>query len=363
MKYRLNNIEIEEGSQKYQLTKDILRQLNDVPRTHLKGEGDEQNQGSSFNLQKNRLRLLPFKGEFLKPCPGTKSYICCGYLILNTGTNCPLDCSYCILQAYFNKPSLRIFVNLESELENIGRIIDSSPEKLFRIGTGEFTDSFALDNITGFSTLLSDFIRNKRNSVLELKTKTTEINRIFTLKHRERIIISWSLNSPHIVSHEEHLAPSVEKRLMAAKRCQEEGFITGFHFDPLIIHENWREHYRKTVDLMNKYLDPKRIIWISMGCLRFVPALKSIIRKRHPDTVILDGEFIQGLDGKMRYLKPVRIAMYQFMCELIEEWAGHNPGIYLCMESDEIWRKSLGWSPEDSSGLADYLDDRVKVFW
>ncbi|MFC1494601.1 radical SAM protein [Thermodesulfobacteriota bacterium] len=364
MKQKINHIEIEDGSQDYQLTSDILKRLGDIPFTAEEEEaGKDQLQGTSFDLHKDRVRLLPFKGEFLKPCPGTKSYICCGYLILNTGTNCPLDCSYCILQAYFNKPSLRIFVNLEDELGNIGRIIDSSPERIFRIGTGEFTDSFALDRITGFSTLLSEFIASKKNSVLELKTKTTEIDRIFGLGHRDRIVISWSLNSPYIVSHEEHLAPSVEQRLKAAKKCQEEGFVTGFHFDPLIIHKNWKGNYRKVLDLMDKYLDPEKIIWISMGCIRFVPALKPIIRKRHPKTTVLDAEFIQGLDGKMRYLKPVRIDMYYYIRGLIEGWAGYNPGIYLCMESDEIWRKSLKWSPGNSPGLSDYLDNRVKSFW
>lgn len=363
MTYKIKHVEIEKGSRNYRLTSDILKRLENIPFTEEMERENDLQMGTSFDMQKDRVRLLPFKGEFLKPCPGTKSYLCCGYLILNTGTNCPLDCSYCILQAYFNKPSLRIFVNLEEELTNISRIIDSSPERVFRIGTGEFTDSFALDNITGFSTLLSDFITEKENCVLELKTKTTEIERVFSLKQRDRIIISWSLNSPYIVTHEEHLAPSLEKRLAAAKRCQEQGFVTGFHFDPLIIHKDWKDNYRKTIDLMDKYLDPKRIIWISMGCIRFVPALKPIILKRHPKTIILHGEFIQGLDGKMRYLKPVRIDMYSYMRELIEEWAGHNPGIYLCMESDEIWRKSLLWSPEKSSGLSDYLDNRVKSFW
>ena len=114
---------------------------------------------------------------------------------------------------------------------------------------------------------------------------------------------------------------------------------------------------------MDKYLDPKKIIWISLGCIRFVPALKPVILKRHPKTIILDGEFIRGLDNKMRYLKPARIDMYSYMRELIEGWAGHNPGIYLCMESDEIWRKSLNWSPGTSSGLSDYLDCRVNSFW
>jgi len=29
------------------------------------------------------------------------------------------------------------------------------------------------------------------------------------------------------------------------------------------------------------------------------------------------------------------------------------------MESDEVWRESLGWSPENSEGLSAFLDNRV----
>lgn len=299
MRYKINKIQVEEGAQKFPLTTKVINRLGNIP-SFPSEHGDDENINSKQGMDKETVRLLSFKGEFLKPCPGTNNYICCGYHILNIGTNCPLDCSYCILQAYFNKPSLRIFVNLEDELMRVGDIIDNNPNKIFRIGTGEFTDSLALDDIHHYSKLISEFITEKKNSVIEYKTKTTEINRLFDLPVRDRIIISWSLNSPYIVSHEEHMAPSLEQRLKAAKKCQQEGFITGFHFDPLILHEDWKEHYTRTIDLMDEYLDPKKIIWISMGCIRFVPSLKQVILKRHPGTIILDGEFIKGLDGKSR---------------------------------------------------------------
>ena len=114
--------------------------------------------------------------------------------------------------------------------------------------------------------------------------------------------------------------------------------------------------------MLQKYIDPKKVIWISMGCFRYIPTLKGIIRKRHPETHILDGEFVPGLDGKMRYFKPIRIEMYGFMAELLSGW--HDDlGLYLCMESEEVWRKSLGWSPKESSELSDYLDHRVIKFF
>ena len=365
MDRQIKKIIIEEGAGDFKLSEKILKKFAHIPvrRGSFESRNDLSFKGAAYmDMDKKTLRLIHFKGEFLKPCPGTKGYICCGYQILNVGTNCPMNCSYCILQAYFNKPSLRIFVNLEKELDNIGEIIDSHPEKIFRIGTGEFTDSLALDHITGWSELLTAFFSNKQNVVLELKTKTDNIEGLLASPYRDRVIVSWSLNSTDISASEEHGAVSIKKRLEAAKRCQEEGYIVSFHFDPLIYYNDWENGYLKTVEMLDRYIDPKRVIWVSMGCLRYVPALKSIIRKRYPDTHILDGEFINALDGKMRYFKPIRLEMYSLIKEYLDKWY-NDLGLYLCMESSDTWINSFGWSPEDSDGLSGYLDKRViKIF-
>ncbi len=357
----VHRILVEMGAYGYSLTEDILRRLHPLPVEVTDPEINPAGH-NPLNMDKKTLRLIPFKGEFLKPCPGTRGYICCGYQILNVGTNCPMDCSYCILQAYFNQPSLRVFVNLEKELDHIGQSIDGQSDRIFRIGTGEFTDSLALDHITGWSKILLKFFSGRTNAVLELKTKTDQIDGLISSRFRDRIIVSWSLNSKEIVSREEHGASSIKKRLQAAKKCQEEGFVIGFHFDPLVQYPEWKAGYLKTLELMDKYVNPKGIIWISLGCLRYIPALKPIIRKRHPDTRILNGEFIPGLDGKMRYFKPIRMEIYSFMKDHIQEWR-EDTGLYLCMESDEMWRKSIGWSPWDSEGLSGYLDSRVLKFF
>ncbi|MDY7035698.1 MAG: radical SAM protein [Thermodesulfobacteriota bacterium] len=359
--FPIKRIFIEKGADGYRFAKRIIECLGDIPVDRI--ESHDHNRWQEFNdMDKESIRLLRFQGAFLKSCPGTKEYICCGYQILNVGTNCPMDCSYCILQAYFNQPSVRVFVNLEKQLTTIAQVIDRRPEKIFRIGTGEFTDSLALDHIVRWSDILIPFFSKRKNAVLELKTKSDRIEGLLSSAGRDRVIISWSLNSPYIVAKEEHGTVGLKKRLEAAKRCQSEGFILGFHFDPLIEHPDWKERYLEALEMLDNYIDPKRIIWISMGCFRYMPGLKTIIRKRHPETHILDGEFILGLDGKMRYFKPIRIEMYGFMAEKIKKWYP-DPGLYLCMESDEIWTKSMGWSPENSEGLSHYLDKRVIEFF
>jgi spore photoproduct lyase len=261
---------VEEGARKRAFTDEILGRLPGIPVQHVK-DITSATVSDELDMGKDILHLLSYKGEFLKPCPGTKEYICCGYQILNVATNCPINCSYCILQSYFNQPNLRVFVNLDEKIDQVLKEIDS------------------------WSDLLVPRFSERKNAVLELKTKTTQIDRLVAGKYRDRIIVSWSLNSPYISAHEEHKAASLKKRLEAARQCQSEGFILGFHFDPLIPHPNWKDEYLRTIELMDKYVDPKGIIWISMGSFRFMPGLKPIIRRRHPGSCVLDGEFITGI--------------------------------------------------------------------
>ncbi|UCD86392.1 MAG: DNA photolyase, partial [Desulfobacterales bacterium] len=74
---------------------------------------------------KRVLYLTRNKGSFLRKCPGTKSYICCGYQILHIGTYCTMDCAYCILQAYFHPPFLQYFVNQERLFQELHTVFQS----------------------------------------------------------------------------------------------------------------------------------------------------------------------------------------------------------------------------------------------
>ncbi|HDR17046.1 MAG TPA: DNA photolyase [Desulfobacteraceae bacterium] len=361
-KPRINRVIVEEGAADRSLGSKILSSIpaGSIPIDRIACAESKSREGSEHadGLGKDVLHLLSYKGEFLKPCPGTKNYICCGYRILNVGTNCPMDCSYCILQSYFNNPNLRVFTNLDEQIRTVLDEIDSAPWRIHRIGTGEFTDSLALDHLTGWAQMLIPLFSTRKNSILELKTKTDNINGVLKTSERDRIVISWSLNSSYISTREEHRAPSLRARLEAARRCQAEGFVVGFHFDPIVVHDGWKEGYARTIDLLDTMIEPDRVIWISMGSMRYMPALKAVIRSRHPKTCILDGEFVTGLDGKMRYFKPIRIELYREISERLNTWHP-DLGIYLCMESDDVWKNSMGWSPGTSKGLACYLDSRV----
>jgi spore photoproduct lyase len=304
------------------------------------------------------LEVAGFPGRFVKACPGTRSYLCCGYQILHLGTQCSLGCTYCILQAYLSGRNLRLVANLGDMWLELMEHLRSSPRKVHRLGTGEFMDSLLLDPVTHLSRELIPFFAGQPRAVLELKTKTANVELLEGLSHGGRTIVAWSLNPQDLIRSEEPGAAGLEVRLAAARRCQEWGYRLAFHFDPLIAYPGWQQGYAEVVDRLAAAVDTEGIAWISLGTLRFMAVLKEIIRHRHTGSALLHEEFVPGLDGKLRYFRDLRVEMYRHLSTLLHRLS-RDLCIYLCMESEDVWREALGFSPVERGGLSAMLDRRV----
>ena len=315
----------------------------------------------NLSTGKHSLLLTRYRGRFFKPCPATREYTCCDYHVLNIGMGCPMDCVYCILQAYLNNPWISFFVNVEDLFAELDQAFATEQEMFFRIGTGEFTDSLALDRLTGFAPRLVNYMRDKKQAVLELKTKSAMIDNLAGLDHCGRTITAWSLNSPPVMEHEEIRTASLEERLAAARRCADWGYRLAFHFDPIIWHQGWQEGYRATIRRLFEVVPADRIAWISLGALRYLPALKSIAGRRFPGSRFFYEEFIDGLDGKARYFRPRRVEMYRLIADELARFKAPEPCVYFCMESDTIWREVFGFTPEEKGGLRAMLDRSVNT--
>lgn len=298
------------------------------------------------------------RGPFLRLCPGTSRHICCLYHNLDIAAGCDLGCSYCILQGYLNVPMTTLYCNLETMFAGLDETLRCHPNQFFRIGTGELADSLTFDHFTGWSGDLVDYFSRQRNAIIELKSKNTHTAHFLHRSHNRRTVVSWSVNAAAMVASEEPNAPPLAARLEAAAAAQEAGFWVGFHFDPMIRHEGWEEGYHAVVEAIFAQIKPANIAWISLGALRYPPFLDEIIRENHPTSRIPLGELLPGADQKFRYFKPQRIEMFRKMVQWIQAHSREVP-VYLCMESDEVWRKAFGWSPGTSAELKRLLDRRV----
>lgn len=362
---QIERIYLDEKAEKDPVSETILRALPNIPVERVQDKRSLIKHFSSIfdpiGIGKKHLLITHFYGRRLKPCPGTSNHICCGYYVINAITNCPMDCSYCVLQGYLNNPFLTLYTNWNDLLDEIDDFLSRGQQSLLRLGTGELSDSLALEPIFPVSRFLIEFFSKRQKAILELKTKSPNIDSLLGLDHQGKTVISWSVNPPKMIEREEMRTAPLEERIVAARKCQEKGYLLGFHFDPILYHEGWEKEYQETILQLFKQIDPKRVSWISLGGFRYPPNLKAIAEERFPKTEVFLGELFPGRDGKFRYLKEIRVDMYRKIAGWLKQV---DPGlfIYLCMESKEVWEKVFGWSPENSRHLNQMFEGRLKEF-
>ncbi len=333
----------------------VRRTLPGVPFTVLEHPGalaDALPGGPEADRPGGRvLHLAAHRGRFLRPCPGAKSYRCCGYRIVHIGEGCPMDCTYCILKAYLRSDILRAFANTADMFAELGDIFGRDRARRFRVGTGEFADSLALEPVTGHTLELLHFLRDFDNVVVELKSKTADLSWMAANPRPDRVLAAWSVNAPAVVAAQERGAPPLSARLAAAREAARAGFGVCLHFDPVVPHPGWEEGYAATVDMIASFLRPRDIVYISLGSLRFLPELPARLAAmgRLPDYYL--SEFVDDLDGKRRLLRPLRVRQLRHVAGLLAK-CGLAGKLYLCMESDEVWRAVFGRAPQGPDGLA-----------
>lgn len=290
---------------------------------------------SGYNQRRKNLFITQERFDFFKKCPCTKNATGCGYHVFNLGFGCIFDCTYCYLQEYVNIPGIILPANIDNFFDNF----PGYKHQGMRIGTGEFSDSLMLDEITEYSLSLIAFFSKHPEVNFEFKTKSTNVKNILKARHSGNIVISWSLNPQKIIDKNEFFTASLKERLNAAGECVKAGYKVGFHFDPMFYFDGWQDEYQKVIAAIFEKIKPKDISWISLGTFRFKPGLKEIIEQRFPQNTILDEELLIGYDGKLRYPYMLRRIIYKF---LLQEFSKHakNLPTYLCMEENSM-RKEL----------------------
>jgi len=291
-----------------------------------------------YNQRRKKIFLVRNKDAFIKICPCTKGYRRCGYWILNIGFGCPMDCSYCFLQLYSNAPGFILPANIDEYVEHV-KDFDSKAAGRVRIGTGEFTDSLALDRYTGYSSRLIPAFGKCKNLTLELKTKHADIDNVLNESPNDNVVISWSVNVPDLADRYEKGGAPMKDRLNAAREAVKRGYKVGFHFDPIIYHRGWKDAYKNVVsDIFSNEAMRRNTLWISLGTLRYVPGLKQVAEQRFSDNnLYYDGEFFEDTDGKMRYPREIRLDIYRAMASSIKDMSPEC-WVYLCMEPEDMWR-------------------------
>lgn len=304
----------------------------------------------------HKVTFVEARGNIVRDCPGTRSHICCGYKTIDLVEGCILSCSYCILKSYINSPDIKITRDYDYISSQLSEAIDREKNHVLRFGTGELSDSLALDRRYGLNKPLVQFFGEKKKAILELKSKWAYIDHL-----REYLnpytVISFSVAPQSIIDREEARTSPLYKRLKAARRAQDAGCFVGLHFDPIIIYPGFEKDYEYLILDIARILDLEKIIWISLGLLRFPPRLfDDFIQKERKN--LLFGEFIRGEDGKYRYIKAERIRVYRMLYEQLKS-RQNDLFVYFCMERADVWKTVTGITLHENEDLVRLFDQRI----
>ncbi|MDA3901160.1 MAG: hypothetical protein PF637_11660 [Spirochaetes bacterium] len=321
----------------------IVQKFLNIPEVMLFTYTDEDQFNTiinKFRMQYKSKEIVLFKkfmGRIFQMCPGTPKMICCNYRLINTGFNCLYNCAYCYLQIYLNSFGIQLFSNMDELYKHIDPFFDEMvPGMIYRIGTGEFTDSLMIDELTGIGAHLIDLFAKHPSIMLELKTKSDNVEHLLNIKNKGNAVIGWSVNSSRNCDLYEEGAATLDERINAAARAARAGYYVAFHFDPVILYDNWKADYQNVVKVIFEKVPEKSVVWISMGGFRYQNPFVETVRKNFPHEQMSTGEFFPGEDMKYRYLWQQRVEVYQTLRNAITEFTDH-PYLYMCMESNHMW--------------------------
>jgi spore photoproduct lyase len=285
----------------------------------------------SYEEEKKYMLFTVKKGKFLKKYHLDKQFLGIKEeYYLSYENNCPFNCLYCYLRDYFSHGAFVFYVNLEDMFSEL----DGFTKKMSMISAGIVNDSLVLDSITNVTKDLLDYFKNRKDLVLELRTKSHNIKNLLELEPIENLLVSFTFSPQEIIDRYELKSSSLEARIEAARKLQEKGYSLGLRFDPIINIESRKLHYGKMIDKVFQNLDCAKIRDIGIGGLRYKKGLRQkVLAERNTD--LFFNELVIGIDGKERYFKKIRIDMYKEMTEKIKLYGDFD--VYLGMEPKYVW--------------------------
>ena len=210
----------------------------------------------------------------------------------------------------------------------------------FRVGTGEITDSLALEPLTGMVGALMPYFVEQPNVLLELKTKSDCVDSLLDFDSKGRIVVAWSMNPQRVIDWDEADTASFRERLSAARRCQEAGYRLGFHFDPMIEYPGWEKDYQAMIE---------EVFATSIGsvCLGDLAAaqyagLERAMRERFPHTQLLNRERCFARTASCA----ISAAARRDVSQMVGGFAAPRRPEDLSLHGiQEVWQQVFGYAP------------------
>jgi len=291
----------------------IVQRFHHIPLLKIERYGEIFNRRSqNFRLQKLRQALiLARKNEnYIHVAPdnyglgGKRNYYFSHML------NCIYDCRYCFLQGMYRSANYVLFVNYEDFASEIRSVVHQSEGDICYFYSGYDCDSLALEPVTQFVDQFLPVFSRLPNSILELRTKSTQIRNLLERPAQENVVIAFSFTPDNISTALEYKVASVQKRITAMKKLQQKGWLVGLRFDPLIYEDGFSKQYAELFEKVFSQIDVTRIHSVSLGAFRLPESYYRRMQQLYPNEMLFAAR-IEQRNGMAGYSQELEASMIQ----------------------------------------------------
>jgi spore photoproduct lyase len=266
--------------------------------------------GQDFQVQKLSMKLILAKKKepYLYPASNIIQDYDTPNVFYNTPIlNCIYNCDYCYLQGMYNSGNLVVFVNEDDMMDAIDREVSDprDPSRPTVVSISYNTDLLAMENILPLSRRWINYIDGKRDTILEIRTKSALFGAIKDIEPSENVILSWTLSPEPICAKYESTAPPLKSRVNAIKSALDSGWQVRLCFDPIILIDDWFEIYSLFLKRLFQEINGSHLRDVTLGVFRMNKDYFNRIRKRETRSDIYFSDYaiengIVVVDGEKR---------------------------------------------------------------
>ena len=284
----------------------------------------------NFRIQKKKPALVLAKKEGKKLHDIPKSFSIGGEknYYFSHMLNCIYDCEYCFLQGKHMSAHYLLFVNYEDFFIEIEKKIKQNCLEKSYFFSGYDCDSLAFDGVTNFVESFLPIFEKNKNGILEIRTKSIQIQKILKHKPIDNCIIAFSFTPENVSKLIEHKVPSVKKRIDTMKKLAENGWKIGLRFDPIIPACNFAKIYENLFKNIASNVPEENIHSISFGMMRFPKKMFKKMIKEYPNKKIISLNF-KNNNGIYSYSKEVQKKLENIIVGKLKKYMKNIP-IYNC---------------------------------
>ncbi|MBG10356.1 MAG: DNA photolyase [Gammaproteobacteria bacterium] len=292
---KFSAVYIEREISEHDSVKRIIAKVREVPIITIERYGEVFNRtGQNFRIQKRAPALILAKkhGKTVLPAPEGYGFEQGRGFYFSHMLNCLYDCRYCFLQGMYRSAHYVLFVNFEDFMTGIDTEASNHEGKTV-FYSGYDCDSLAMEPISAFCESFIPFFAKRPKSILEIRTKSTQVRQLLGFEAVDNCIIAMSFTPEAASNRWEHKVPTLGKRLQAIKKLQLAGWKVAVRFEPVIADKAVEADYDALFKQIFSVLSAVELHSVSLGEFRLPVQFHKALVKLYPEEDLLARETAQ----------------------------------------------------------------------